>query len=81
MGTFNTALSSTGTEGTLFHQVMVRLSEEDVESFDEFLAALSNEAITIPNIRAALKKFDIQVSESTLRRWRAERIDSGQVHQ
>lgn len=42
----------------------------DEESYKDFLSALTNESVPASAIVQALKSFNVEVSENTIRRWR-----------
>lgn len=44
----------------------------DDESYNDFQEALANRFVSASAIVAALKSFNIEVSENTIRRWRNE---------
>jgi hypothetical protein len=46
----------------------------DEESYKDFQDALSNRFVSVTAIMAALKTFNVEVSENTIRRWRNEAV-------
>jgi hypothetical protein len=44
----------------------------DEESYKDFLEAMKNPAITAPSIARALKDFGIEISPTSLARWRTK---------
>lgn len=48
----------------------------DEESYQDFVEALKNPNVSAPTIVLALNSFGVEVSETTVRRWRSKEINN-----
>lgn len=67
MSKFSTELEKTKHKTTLRDLFREKM---DDESYKDFEQALSDRSISVISIINALKAFEIEVSENTVRRWR-----------